>query len=500
VFCLVAPNWRDRRWKNGGFGEEDYRGTAEVVSTTHPGHLPSDELVRADVMRVDPGQEADIESCRGADRVVYVLDGEADVAVDHLAGRLGRHQYLSVNLVRRWLQVEAALAMAETRAGIVPPSSAAAIAAAAERLKPDLGKLGAEVAHVGLPILPLIGVLEQACGEHGRWVHWGATTQDIMDTASVLQLREAGDILTRQVHDLGEALSVLVRDHRATVMAGRTHGQQAVPTTFGYKAAIWLHEILRHLERLDQGRSRLLVAQLGGAAGTLASLGPAAGVVRGCLAEFALTCGLIAATQGRLAREVATLSRTEIGELAEAHAEGKGASSTMPQKRNPIQAEIVSALSRLVTHEAGAAFAWMQQDNERGMGEWHLEWEYLPRVCVHTSAALAHTTGMVGGLTVDRRRMAANLALTAGAVNAEAVMMRLARDLGRQRAHDVVYEASMRAHEQGAPLARVLLADPRVTALVTSGELEILLDPASYLGQANEFADRVLRAWKERRT
>jgi 3-carboxy-cis,cis-muconate cycloisomerase len=428
--------------------------------------------------------------------------------------------FSDATLVRHWLRVEAALARAQAKSGVIPSAAGAAISATATSMDPDAGSLRAEVANVGYPIVPLIKALEKACGEeHGGWVHWGATTQDIMDTAAVLQLKAAAQILETQLLDLGDALATLVEVHRDTPMAGRTHGQHAVPTTFGYKAAVWLAEVMRHRGRLMTCAEEAFAAQLGGAAGTLASLGPVGEEVRrlfaaelglrcavipwhtarDVVAEFALTVGLIAATLGKIAREVATLARTEIAELAEPHVQGKGASSTMPQKRNPILAETVVALSHLVTSEATLAYTWMRQENERGMGEWHLEWDVLPRTCIYTGAASTHTINMCRGLSVDEDRMLKNLELTRGSINAEAVMMRLGEQIGRGRAHNLIYKASMTAHDRGIPLASALLADPEVSSLLGEAELEKILDPSEYVGLVPDFCDGVLEEWTDQR-
>ncbi len=421
-------------------------------------------------------------------------------------------------LVTHWLRVEAALARAEARAGVVPRGAADAIAAAAERLRPDLDELGNATTHVGYPIVGLVQALADACGpDHAHWVHWGATTQDIMDTATVLQVRDARALLRRQLIDLGVMVGGLVRTHRDTPMPGRTHGQHAVPTTFGCKAAGWLAELGRHLDRLDECAPRIQVAQLGGGAGTLASLGADGSTVRRLFAEelglgtpvpwhsardglteFALLVGLVGATLGKVAREIATLARTEIGEVEEGFLDGRGASSTMPQKRNPILAETITALARLAAHEAGGSYGWMQVDNERAMGEWHLEWDALPRVCIAASAALAHSARLLRELVVNREHMRANLALTGGAINAEAVMMRLAPQVGRQRAHEIVYAAAMLAHDSGSSFLSTLIADAEVRRHVGERELTGLLDASSYLGLAGEFCDQALAEWESR--
>jgi 3-carboxy-cis,cis-muconate cycloisomerase len=295
-------------------------------------------------------------------------------------------------------------------------------------------------------------------------------------------------------------------------MAGRTHGQHALPVTFGFKVAVWVDELRRHAERLAQMRPRLLRCQFAGAAGTLASLGQQGWAVHQALAaeldlspapiawhtardsfgEFIAFCGLLTATLGKLANEVATLQQTEFGELEEPFVPGKGSSSTMPQKRNPILCETVVGIARLVAQQVPAMLAAMQPEHERAMGEWHVEWDMIPHTCLLTSAALRHSLAIFDGLVVHADAMRRNLDQTGGYILAEAVMMRLAEAVGRQHAHDLVYAACLLAGQRQVPLRAVLLDDDEIMAALSPHEVDDLLDPTRYTGLAAEFVDRIV--------
>ena len=356
--------------------------------------------------------------------------------------------------------------------------------------------------------------LSAALGDAGRYVHWGATTQDIVDTGVVLQLRDAFDIIERDIAAVTAALEKLARLHRDTPMAGRTHLQQALPITFGYKAAVWLSMMQRHAGRLAQLKTRVLVAQLGGAAGTLASLGakgldvrreyarelglaePAITwhVARDGIAEAVQFLGLVAGTLGKIGFDVMLLMATEIGEAFEPFESHRGASSTMPQKRNPISSEILVANAKAVRANCGLMLDAMVQDFERATGPWHVEWIAVPEAFILTAGSLRQAAFMLGGLTVDAARMRQNLDMTGGLIVAEAVMMGLAPHLGRQAAHDLVYDACRAAISGKRTLLDVLRADAKVTAALDDARLSALCDPANYLGTAREMVDRVLAA------
>lgn len=416
-------------------------------------------------------------------------------------------------LVQCWLDTEAALARVQARLGIIPEAAAAEITRQANAEWIDLDALRQSMNLVGYPIVGLVKQLAGLCaGEAGRYVHWGATTQDIMDTGNVLQLRAALALLERDLGRLVEILAGLAHHHRDTVMAGRTHGQHALPITFGFKVAVWVDELQRHVERFAQCRPRLLRCQFAGAAGTLASLGDQGWAVHEALAaelglapapiawhtardsfgEFVGLCGLLTATLGKLAREIAVLQQNEFGEVEEPFVLGKGSSSTMPQKRNPILCEAVIGIAQLVRQQVPSMLSAMQPEHERAMGEWHVEWDLLPHVCQLTHAALHHSIAIFDGLVVHAEQMRRNLDLTGGLILAEAVMMHLGEFIGRQAAHDLVYAACAEALNTHKPLYDSLMQTPAITQHLSPEKLRHLLNPANYLGIAPQTVDRII--------
>jgi 3-carboxy-cis,cis-muconate cycloisomerase len=416
-------------------------------------------------------------------------------------------------LVGRYLEVEAALARAQACAGVVPKDAAQAIDKASRNLKIDYDKLRHETNNVGYPILPLIHQLSAAAGEAGRFVHWGATTQDIMDTGNVLQIRAALSIVARDLKEIGDILADMAKKYRDTPMAGRTHLQQALPVTFGYKAAVWLSSIDRHIERIEQARPRVLLGEFSGAAGTLASIGEGGlemqklfcaelgliqpsitwHVARDGIAEAVTLLGLITGTLGKIATDVMMMSATEFGEVSEPFVPGRGASSTMPQKRNPISSELMLAAAKAVRQHVATMLDGMIHDFERATGPWHLEWISLPESFLLTASALANGKSMLAGLVVHEQRMRDNLDLTHGLIVAEAVMMAVAPKLGRQHAHDVVYGACREAIEGHGHLADILAGMPEIVeALGGVDAIRRHCDPANYLGLSGEMVDRVL--------
>jgi 3-carboxy-cis,cis-muconate cycloisomerase len=348
-----------------------------------------------------------------------------------------------------------------------------------------------------------------------RYLHWGATTQDIMDTGLALTVARALDRVESLALTLGDAIVSRAEEHRATVMAGRTHGQHAVPITFGGKLAVWLAEAERHLERLRSARSRITVVQLFGAAGTGAAFGGdvrelrrrlaarlSLGVVdvpwhtaRDGVAEVAFVLAALAGTCGKIAREVIELSRPEIGELMEAGGHHRGASSTMPQKANPIGSETVVGLSVLAAQQIPALLAAMQAGHERSAGEWQVEWDAIPAVTASAAGALAGTAEIIRGLQVFPERMRANLDLEGGLIMAEAVMMAAAPIVGRGPAHELVYQACATARREGLDLAEAMRRELDSELLDALPPLETLLDPAQYLGETDAIVTAALDAW-----
>lgn len=423
--------------------------------------------------------------------------------------------------VQRMLDFEAALARAEGRCGVIPAAAATTIGKACAVAAFDLRALAELARDAGNIAIPLVKALTTrvaaADREAARWVHWGATSQDVIDTARVLQLRAGLDLLERSLTTLSDTLAGIVRAHRDTVMAGRTWLQQAVPITFGLKAAGWLDGLLRDRGRLRESRKRLLVLQFGGAAGNLASLGSRGLEVaeqlaielelglpalpwhaqRDRIAEAGAIVGLAAGTLGKLARDLSLLAQTEVAEVFEPAGEGRGGSSTMPHKRNPVGCAVALAAAVRVPGLVATLYSAMPQEHERGLGNWPAEWETLPEIFELTAGSLAAMTRVVQGLDVDAVRMRANLDITHGLIHAERVSFRLAESLGRQAAHELVTRACHVAQSRGRSLQAVLGADPEVLKILGPLELEQLFDPQAALGASHAFIDRVLAALKD---
>ncbi|MCH7226413.1 adenylosuccinate lyase family protein [Haloferula sp. A504] len=412
-----------------------------------------------------------------------------------------------------WLEVEAALARAEALVGLIPESAAEGITAAArfENLEPDA--MREHYRRVGFPIVPLVKQLSAACDpEVARFVHWGATTQDIVDTGLVLQMRTALKPIESDLDAIISSLAGLAVEHRDTVMAGRTFQQQAAPITFGFKVAVWLDELLRHRERLPAIKRRALVCQFGGAVGTLATLGDDGLRVLKALSreldleeppiswhtardgwtELVFWLAMVGTTLRKIAEEVAMLMRTEVSEVREPFEEGRGGSSTMPQKRNPIACPIIIALGKCLKETVSCQMEAMVQDHERAVASQPLEWLTIPDAFVLLSGSLLQSREMLGGLQVDVESMERNLQIGNGLLMAEAVMMGLAPIVGRGEAHEIVTVAASRAIEENLTLKQALLEDEQVSGRLSESELDGLLSPANYLGVAGAMIDRVL--------
>ncbi|HEY7944396.1 MAG TPA: 3-carboxy-cis,cis-muconate cycloisomerase [Casimicrobiaceae bacterium] len=419
------------------------------------------------------------------------------------------------NRTQRYLDVEAALARVQARLGIIPAAAASEIVRNCRMDRIDMAKLRTQTERAGSPVVGVVQQLAALCAEpHGRYCHWGATTQDITDTATALQMRAALALIDADLAAIADALAGLALRYRDTPMAGRSHLQQAAPITFGYKVACLLSAVERHRTRLTEIRPRVLVGEFGGAVGTLASLGQVGldtrhGLMRELelgepdiawhtqrdrIAEVGCFLGLITGTLSKLATDIMLMMQTEVGEVAEPFMPGRGASSTMPQKRNPVSSVYIHACAAVVRQHAALLLEAMAADHERATGPWHIEWIVLPEAFVLTAGALAHARTIVEGLQVDAGRMRTNLDLTRGLVVSEAVMMGLAPHLGRERAHDLVYELCGRAIERERPLLELLAETPEVTAHLDRQRLAELCDPANYLGLAGVMVDRVLAA------
>ncbi len=429
-------------------------------------------------------------------------------AIDVLLGDRAR--------VQGMLDFEAALARAEAREGVIPATAAPAIAAQCSAAAYDLDAIGRGAALAGNLAIPLVRELtarvEAADPKAAPFVHWGATSQDAIDTGLVLQLRPVLERIASELTRLGDALAALVEAHRATPIAGRTWMQHAVPTSFGLKAAGWLDAVLRHQERVADLQRRALVLQFGGAAGNLAALGDnGLGVAtaladelrlalpdlpwhahRDRLAEVATTMGLLAGTLGKMARDVALHGQTEVAELHEPDGPGRGSSSSMPHKRNPLSSAVALAAATRAPGLVASVLSAMVQEDERGLGGWQAEWETLPELLNLVGGALHHLADAMAGLGVDPARMAANLEASRGLVFAEAVEIALAEKTGRAAARRLVEDACRQAQAEGRHLREVLAGEAAVSRQLPAGELARLFDPQRRLGATDRLIDRVL--------
>ncbi|MFY9840875.1 MAG: 3-carboxy-cis,cis-muconate cycloisomerase [Xanthobacteraceae bacterium] len=424
-----------------------------------------------------------------------------------------RQVFSDENRVQKYLDFEAALARAQARLDIIPKEAAEEICRHCDVAEIDFGKLKTQTERIGYPVLPVVQQLVGLCRDGlGEWCHWGATTQDITDSATVMQIREALVLIERHLEAIADALAALARKYRDTPMAGRSNLQQAVPITFGYKMATLLAAFERHKQRLNELRSRVLVGEFGGAAGTLSSLGgrglaaqaelmkelklgtPAIAwhTVRDTIAETGCFLGLVTGTCGKIAFDVKLMMQTEVEELYEPFHEGRGSSSTMPQKRNPISSVYITALTSVVRQQTAALLDAMVEDHERATGPWEIEWIVLPEIFCLAAGALAQTEFVLAGLQVDERKMRANLDLTKGLIVSEAVMMGLGPYLGRQVAHDLVYDICRKVVATGRPLVELLAENAEITKHLDRAALAKLCDPANYLGEAGAMVDRVL--------
>lgn len=423
-----------------------------------------------------------------------------------------RQVFTDEHRLQRWLDVEAALARVQGKLGIIPDKAAKEISAKAQAANLNLQEFKEAADRTVHPIMPLIWGLQKVCQKtSGEYIHWGATTQDIMDTGMMLQIKEASAIIFRDLAIIEETLLALAEKYRATPMAGRTHGQHALPLTFGFKVAVWLAEVRRHLQRWEQSRERILVGNLSGAVGTHAAMGALGirvqkGVMeelelgepeitwhpsRDRIAEFISLLAAISATLGKIAKEVINLQKTEVAELAEPFSLGKVGSSTMPQKRNPHICEAIVALSKIIRYHAALALEAMVQEHERDMGAWMVEWEMVPQVCILTSGVLKHSKAILKDLFVDEKKMRSNLDLIKGLILAEPVMFALAKKVGHQAAHKIIYEICMKAYDSGQTFKEALLADARITTHLSLERIDDLLNPEKYTGLSSELVDRL---------
>lgn len=440
----------------------------------------------------------------------HIIDSE--LFGDQYSSAEMREVFSLASTLRGWIAVEVALAKAEAELGIIPEEAAREIEHRGRVEHFDVAALKRGIDATWHPIVPFIREYEALCEDgHGEYLHWGATTQDIIDTGTVLQIKRALEIVERDLLDIVSILSKLARKHTGTLMPGRTHGQHALPITFGYKVAVWTAEVMRHLERLGQLRPRVLTGNLNGAVGTMAYLGEAGPkvqqramdllglnapeiswqVARDRVAEVAYFLGMVGATFGKISKEIILLQKTEVAELEEPFVAGKVGSSTMPQKRNPMACEAVFATSTILKAQAGLGLDAMLQEHERDMGLWQVEWEFLPEMFMLAGGILHHMKEVLGGLQVREENMTRNLERSEGLIMAEAVMGKIAGKLGRQEAHEIVYEVAMRSFESGERFGEALKNAEALKGVIEPSEIDDLLDPSAYVGLCEHFVDAV---------
>ncbi|MEV7554098.1 adenylosuccinate lyase family protein [Amycolatopsis sp. NPDC089917] len=432
---------------------------------------------------------------------------------DRYATAASREIFCDVCRKQRWLDIEAALALSQAELGVIPKDVAERIAAVADLDHIDLEQVQVETARSGHSLIGLLRALETACGEKaGQFIHYGATTQDIQDTGQSLEARDVLDALAPALDRIIRSLTDTAELHARTIGLARTHAQPALPMSFGLKVAGWLDELLRQRDRLTHLRAHTPTAQLFGGAGTMASfdglgratlerfaerLGlvvPELGwhVARDRVTEFVSTLAMITGTLARIADEIRTLSRPEFGEVEEAWRDGKVGSSTMPHKRNPERCEQIVVLARLAAAQAGLALTAMVGDHERDARSLRLEWACVPDVSHYCLAAAEIATEIVTGLIVHPDRLGANVETVTGQVMSERLMFALGEHIGKQQAHEYVYQLTQRAHTDGIPVRKLAAEDPAITERFTDAEQERLFEPASYLGESPELTMRVV--------
>ncbi|KAI9488141.1 L-Aspartase-like protein [Zychaea mexicana] len=417
-----------------------------------------------------------------------------------------------------YLEWEAALAKVQARLGMIPQEACDEIVSQCHVENIDFDKLKQQTELIGYPVLGVVQQLVFLCRNNlGEWCHFGATTQDVTDSATVLAIRASFDLIEEHLDAIMASVAGLAETHRLLPMVARSNLQQAVPITFGFKMARLLATLQRHKQRLAQLRERVLTLEFSGAAGTLATLNQnqamkcqeelakelglaqpeiAWHTERDRIAEVGAFLGMLTGTLSKAATDVKLMMQTEVGEVSEPYMPHRGSSSTMPNKFNPISCAYIHAIAGTVRQQTAALMDAMVEDHERSTGPWEIEWIVLPEAFVLTGGALKQAKTLFGGLQVHPDRMAQNLAMTKGLVVSEAVMMGLAPKLGRQTAHDIVYDACRAAIKEDQMLAHVLKQNAQVTGALSEDQVNHLCDPANYLGLSGIMVDRVLDNYK----
>ncbi|HWR10046.1 adenylosuccinate lyase [Sporomusa sp.] len=446
---------------------------------------------------------------------------ESELFRDVFSTAIMREIWDDRSIIQHWLDIEAALAESQAELGIIPSEIAREITEKAKVENLDFTIIRQEVNKIGHSLVPTLREFQRQCkGKAGEYIHLGATTQDIIDTGFVLAAKKAFAVIYDDLYEVEGLLINLAEEHKATVMAGRTHGQQALPITFGYKVAVWASEIHRHLERMQECRVRDFVGQLSGAVGTMAGFGEQAielqikvmsklglkvpeiswHASRDRLVSVINLLALIAGTLGKIGNEIVSLQKTEVSELAEPWADGVVGSSTMPHKRNPGATEGIHTLSKLVKGNLLQVHEALLQEHERDGAYWKIEWVAIPEAFIFTAAAVAKAKKVLKGLVVNKQKMEQNLDILQGLLLSEAAMLHLGEKLGKQTAHKVVYEISMNSFRDNASFKQYLLEDSRVNSYVTAAELDQILNPHNYTGFSRQLTERVVANIKQARS
>ena len=415
--------------------------------------------------------------------------------------------------VQAWFDVEVALAKAQGQLGVIPEEAAQEISQKAVVENVDVSEIGQGISATAHPIVPAIRALEEICNNGaGEYIHYGATTQDVMDTGLVLQIKKSWPIILRDLTGIQDALIKLAKKHRSTPMVGRTHGQQALPLTFGYKCAVWVDEIGRQISRFREAEARVLSGNITGAVGTMAAFGPKGREIqkialdhlnltvpnicwhssRDRICELANLMTQISGSLGKIAREIYALQQVEFGELAEPHHHGKVGSSTMPHKRNPAVVELAIGLSRLIRAQQVAITDAAFQEHERYSALLRIELAAVPEMMIYSGALLSKMRTVLEKLEVYPKRMRSNLDMLGGLLLSEKVMLALGEKIGKQTTHEVVYEIAMDSFEKEIPFKDALNGDERVSNNLSSQEIGSLLDPVAYIGESEKIVDDVL--------
>ncbi|MEK4909269.1 adenylosuccinate lyase [Niallia sp. FSL R7-0648] len=442
--------------------------------------------------------------------------GSHVVALKMLQNNFSTEEMRSVwddkNRLQKILDVEAALALAESELGIIPKEAGRAIKHASKVENFDIEEIAKESAKLKHSLMATVNHLQKLSGDYGEYVHYGVTTQDVTDTAMILQLKEADEIIRRDTKKVAELLIGLASKYKKTPMPARTHGMQGLPTTFGFKLAVVLSEFERHLDRLNSVQSRIFTGVLAGGVGTYAALGSIGPKIeeraleilelnapticwhssRDRISEYGSVLGLISGSLGKLGNEFYNLMRTEIDEVEEPFSAGNVGSTTMPHKRNPAIFEGIASLTKPVLHSVALLHESLVMEHERDAMSWRSEWIALPEICLYLSSQLKSMLTVLEGLVVKPENMLKNLERLGGLILSERVMFALSEKIGKQTAHHLIYEIAMESAEQKTPFKRLLGQNEKVAAVLTEEQINQLLDPSQYIGLASEKVDEVI--------